>query len=97
MVALRPAAAERTFVLGEFGRLLNGVDKSTLPPAEVDPEAVRRRGAAIVEAAHRLRGSETPLLTDDLDDPWGRGDQTFQRVGDEIEDTTVPFATLLLP
>ncbi|WP_436526830.1 phosphotyrosine protein phosphatase [Actinoplanes sp. HUAS TT8] len=97
VVALRPEAADHTFVLGEFGRLLNGIDKGALPPAEAKPDAVRQRGAAIVEAVHRLRGSETPLLTDDLDDPWGRGDQTFQRVGDEIEDTTVPFATLLLP
>ena len=54
-------------------------------------------GVAIVEAVHRLRGTDGPLAGDDLDDPWGRGDQTFQRIGDEIEDATVPFATLLLP
>jgi protein-tyrosine phosphatase len=42
-----------------------------------------------------LRGKDGPLPGDDLDDPWGRGDQTFQRIGDEIEDTTVPFAKLL--
>ena len=46
---------------------------------------------------HRLRGDDPPQPGDDLDDPWGRGDQTFTRIGDEIEDTTVPFATLLLP
>jgi protein-tyrosine phosphatase len=97
VVALRPEAAERTFVLGEFGRLLHAVDKAALPPAEPKPDAVHQRGVAIVEAVHRLRAGAAPLLTDDLDDPWGRGDQTFQRVGDEIEDTTVPFATLLLP
>ena len=66
VVALRPEAATRTFVLGEFGRLLGAVDASAQPG-------------------------------DDLDDPSGRGDQTFQRIGDEIEDTTVPFAALLLP
>jgi protein-tyrosine phosphatase len=97
VVALRPEAAERTFVLGEFGRLLGAVDKSALPPAEPKPEVVHQRGTAIVAAAHRLRAGETPLSSDDLDDPWGRGDQTFQRVGDEIEDTTVPLAALLLP
>ncbi|WIN00954.1 phosphotyrosine protein phosphatase [Actinoplanes oblitus] len=97
VVALRPAAAERTFVLGEFGRLLGAVDKATLPPAEPEPEAVRQRGTALVAAVHRLRAGETPLLTDDLDDPWGRGDQTFQRVADEIEDATMPLAALLLP
>jgi protein-tyrosine phosphatase len=97
VVALRPDAADRTFVTGEFGRLLAQIDKAALPPAEPKPDAVHARGVAIVEAAHRLRAGTQPLPTDDLDDPWGRGDQTFQRIGDEIEDTTVPFATLLLP
>ncbi|GIF10627.1 phosphotyrosine protein phosphatase [Actinoplanes teichomyceticus] len=97
VVALRPDAADRTFVLGEFGRLLGAVDASALPPAEAKPEAVHERGVAIVAAVHRLRAGEAPLAGDDLDDPWGRGDQTFQRVGDEIEDTTVPLAALLLP
>ena len=97
VVALRPETAGHTFVLGEFGRLLGAVDTAALPPAGDDAESVRARGTAIVEAIHRLRGTEAPLPSDDLDDPWGRGDQTFQRVGDEIEDTTVPFAALLLP
>jgi protein-tyrosine phosphatase len=96
VVALRPDAADRTFVMGEFARLLAAVDPAGLPPAELKPDAVHARGVAIVEAVHRLRDGAAPLPGDDLDDPWGRGDQTFQRVGDEIEDTTVPFATLLL-
>jgi protein-tyrosine phosphatase len=97
VVALRPEAAARTFVLGEFGRLLGAVDPGALPPADEKPEAVKARGLAIVAAVHRLRGDETAQPGDDLDDPWGRGDQTFFRIGDEIEDTTVPFANLLLP
>jgi protein-tyrosine phosphatase len=96
VVALRPDAADRTFVMGEFGRLLGAVDPASLPPGEAKPDAVYARGVAIVEAVHRLRDGAPPLPGDDLDDPWGRGDQTFQRIGDEIEDTTVPFATLLL-
>ena len=97
VVALRPDARSRTFVLGEFGRLLAGVDPAALPRADAGAESVHARGVAIVEAADRLRGDEPPRPGDDLDDPWGRGDQTFQRIGDEIEDSTVPFATLLLP
>ncbi len=97
VVALRPDAADRTFVMGEFGRLLGAVDRAGLPQAAADPEAVAARGAAIIEAVRRLRANDGPLPGDDLDDPWGRGDQTFQRIGDEIEDTTVPFAQLLLP
>ena len=96
VVALRPDAAGHTFVMGEFGRLLSAVDAAALPPAQGDPDSVYARGVAIVEAVNRLRGRDGPLPGDDLDDPWGRGDQTFQRIGDEIEDTTVPFAKLLL-
>jgi protein-tyrosine phosphatase len=97
VVALRPEAADRTFVMGEFGRLLGSIDATTLPAPEPKPDAVYARGVAIVEAANRLRHGEAAQPGDDLDDPWGRGDQTFLRIGDEIEDTTVPFAALLLP
>jgi protein-tyrosine phosphatase len=97
VIALRPDVAARTFVLGEFGRLLRSVDTAALPPAEPKPEALLARGVAIVTAVDRLRGQVPPLAVDDLDDPWGRGEQTFQRIGDEIEDVTVPFANLLLP
>ncbi|SCG37189.1 protein-tyrosine phosphatase [Micromonospora echinaurantiaca] len=97
VVALRPDAAERTFVLGEFGRLLAAVDAAALPPAEATGEAVYARGVALVEAAHAARQGASPLPTDDLDDPWGRGDQCFSRVADEIEETVHPLATALLP
>ncbi|HEU5107848.1 MAG TPA: phosphotyrosine protein phosphatase [Micromonosporaceae bacterium] len=101
VVELRPDAAGRTFVLGEFGRLLAGVDAAALPPAgsleQPDPDAVHARGVALVEAAHALRGDDPPRPGDDLDDPWGRGDQMFGRVADEIEDTVRPFVDLLFP
>ncbi|TYB36185.1 phosphotyrosine protein phosphatase [Micromonospora sp. AP08] len=97
VVALRPDAAARTFVLGEFGRLLGTVDRAGLPPVEATPEAVYARGVALVEAADAARQGSTALPTDDLDDPWGRGDQCFSRVADEIEETVQPLAAVLLP
>jgi low molecular weight protein-tyrosine phosphatase len=96
VVALRPDAAERTFVLGEFARLLREVDANQLPPASSTPDAVYARGVALVEAAQAVRGDAPPQETDDLDDPWGRGDQTFARIADEIEEAVRPFAALLL-
>jgi protein-tyrosine phosphatase len=96
VVALRPDAAERTFVLGEFARLLREVDAERLPPATPTPDAVYARGVALVEAAQAVRGDAPPLESDDLDDPWGRGDQTFARIADEIEEAVRPFAALLL-
>nr|MDT0662885.1 phosphotyrosine protein phosphatase [Micromonospora sp. DSM 115978] len=97
VVALRPDAAGRTFVLGEFGRLLAGLDVGGLPPAAPAPDAVYARGVAIVAAVDAARAGAGPLSGDDLDDPWGRGDQCFTRVADEIEETVQPLAALLLP
>ncbi|MFG1653838.1 phosphotyrosine protein phosphatase [Micromonospora sp. NPDC049275] len=97
VVALRPDAAARTFVLGEFGRLLAAVDAAALPAAEATPDAVYARGVALVAAAHDSRLGASSLPTDDLDDPWGRGDQCFTRVADEIEETVHPLAAALLP
>ena len=45
----------------------------------------------------RAAAGRPPLPTDDLDDPWGRGDQCFSRVADEIEETVHPLAAALLP
>ncbi|WP_410811647.1 phosphotyrosine protein phosphatase [Micromonospora sp. 067-2] len=97
VVALRPDAAARTFVLGEFGRLLAAVDAAALPPAEATPEGVYARGTALVAAASSARLGASSLPIDDLDDPWGRGDQCFSRVADEIEETVHPLAAALLP
>ncbi|MEU4714713.1 phosphotyrosine protein phosphatase [Micromonospora purpureochromogenes] len=97
VVALRPDAAARTFVLGEFGRLLGLVDAAALPPAEATGEAVYARGVALVAAADAARQGAPALHSDDLDDPWGRGDQCFSRVADEIEESVHPITAALLP
>ncbi len=96
VVALRPDAAERTFVLGEFARLLRDVDPGKLPPASLTAHATYARGVALVEAAQVIRGDAPPHDADDLDDPWGRGDQTFSRVADEIDQAVRLFAAMLL-
>jgi protein-tyrosine phosphatase len=97
VVALRADAAARTFVLGEFGRLLAAVDPAALPDGTLTPDAVYARGVALVETVDAARRGAAPLPADDLDDPWGRGDQTFSRVADEIEETIVPLVRLLIP
>jgi protein-tyrosine phosphatase len=95
--ALVPDAAARTFVLGHFGRLLRAVDAGPLPSAGSDPKAFAERAAALVEAADRLRAGSEPLPGDDLDDPWGRGDQTFQRIADDIDETLYSLVDTILP
>lgn len=97
VTALRPDSGPRTFVLGELARLLPRVDLAALPPAQPTPEGVYARGVALVAALDTARGGEAPLATDDLDDPWGRGEKTFARVADEIENALVPLTAALLP
>jgi protein-tyrosine phosphatase len=96
VLGLRPDAAERTFVLGEFGRLLGSVDRNALPPYGPQPDAVYARGVAIVQAVAGARGEAAPRPEDDLDDPWGRGDGFFVRVGDEIDQTVRALTDTLL-
>src|SRR5690348_8345302 len=48
VLSLRPDAAARTFVLGEFGRLLASIDVDALPSGPVYD-----RGVALVEAVER--------------------------------------------
>ncbi|GIJ69938.1 hypothetical protein Voc01_048550 [Virgisporangium ochraceum] len=93
---LRADADDRTFVLGELGRLLAHVDERDLPPFAPDTDAVYARGVALVEAAARARAGRPPRPADDLDDPWGRADRYFGRIADEIEKTVQPLARLLL-
>jgi protein-tyrosine phosphatase len=97
VLGLRPDAAARAFVLGEFGRLLAGVDGGTLPAYAPTPDAVYARGVALVAATSALRDGAAPNPEDDLDDPWGRGDAYFRRVAEEIDQTVRPLAALLLP
>lgn len=106
VLALAPDAAPRTFVLGEFGRLLRQLDLAVLPPAGLTPEAAYDRGVALVVAADALRGGGAvwgsdgdvripPRRGDDLADPWGLADHAFARVADKIEETVDPLAAAL--
>ncbi|MEV6926185.1 phosphotyrosine protein phosphatase [Dactylosporangium sp. NPDC051485] len=90
VVGLCPDAAPRTFVFGEFGRLIRDLP---LPPLG----DVYARGVALVEAADAARAGERAVASDELDDPWGRGDAYFSRVADEIHATTKPLAEALFP
>ena len=95
--ALLPEAARRTFVLGHLVRLLPRVDGSELPPAGIDPAAFASRAAELVAAADLIRGDAPALPEDDLDDPWGRGDQTFARIADDIDEAVYGLVDALLP
>jgi protein-tyrosine phosphatase len=95
--SLVPDATGRTFVLSHFARLLREMDASALPAAGTDEQTFGERAAAVVAAADRQRGDDEPAPGDDLDDPWGRGDQTFQRVADDIDESIYAVVDALLP
>jgi protein-tyrosine phosphatase len=106
LVELKPDAAHKTFVLGEFGRLLARVDLSVLPPGGTSPQVAYDRGVALVMAVDAARGGGAvwgsdgerrypPRRGDDLSDPYGMADREFARVADEIEQTIVPLAAAL--
>jgi len=101
---LRPDAANRSFVLGEFGRLLAGVDGAVIDDTDVrsvtadtGPDAVYQRGVALVAAVHKARNGTMPGPYDDLQDPWGQPQAVFARTADTIEATLRPFVDRLLP
>lgn len=111
VVGLRPDARHRTFVLGEFGRLLSEVVPRIAPGAGSDgvpevggdgestrtPDGVHARGVALVAAADAARADAESEPGDDLDDPWGHGAAYFGQTADEISATIGPLVEALLP
>ncbi len=96
VAALRPDAVPRTFVLGELGRLLPLGRLDPLPAGQPGPDGVYARGVAFVAAVDAVRAGAPPRPGDDLDDPYGRDDDFFRRVADDIEHTVRPLAAVLL-
>jgi protein-tyrosine phosphatase len=92
---LRGDAEHRTFVLGEFGRLLAEVDLAELPPFGATAESAYVRGVALVAAVDKVRDGQPSLRSDNLADPWGMAEREFARVADQIEQTVVPLAAAL--
>ncbi len=93
VLGLAPDAAARTFVLGEFARLLASVDLTELPPYRPSVDAVAARGRALVAAVDAVRDGARP--GDDLDDPYGRGDAFFSRTADQVEGALAPLVAAL--
>jgi protein-tyrosine phosphatase len=99
VLQLRPRARGRTFVLGEFGRLLRASPAGTpgggAPAPPRDPATAHARAVALVAALDAARAGARPLPTDDLDDPYGRPQSVFARCADEIEATVTPLAAAI--
>ncbi|GIG60915.1 hypothetical protein Lfu02_52870 [Longispora fulva] len=92
---LSPTARGRTFVLGEFGRLLAAY-AGELPDFTGDAESLYGRGVALVTALDAARAGSRPVPGDDLADPYGLDERTYARTADEIESTLRPLAGVLV-
>ncbi len=98
VAGLRPDAQARTFVLGEFGRLVRVVNADTMPvESTITPDFVHVRGNALVAAVDAARAGADPEPGDDLDDPWGLGEAYFGQIADEIAATIAPLVDALVP
>ena len=95
VLRLRPAAAGRTFVIGELGRLLPDALLGFAGSPVADPASARARGMALVAAVQTVRSRALALPGDDLDDPYGQGPREFARAADRIETVVVPLAHAL--
>ncbi|GAA3260014.1 phosphotyrosine protein phosphatase [Dactylosporangium siamense] len=93
VVSLRPDAAARTFVWGQFARLLPAVT-ADLPAAGRDADSIHARGVALVDLVDKARDEVRD--EDDLADPWGRPDDFFGIVADQVQALTRPLARALL-
>lgn len=104
-IDLRPEAANKIFVLGEFGRLMRSVHLDRLPPNDGTADGAYERAYALVAAVDAARGGGAvwggdgrragSRPSDDLDDPWGLAPAEFARVADEIQETVDPLAAAL--
>jgi protein-tyrosine phosphatase len=97
VLALRADAVAKTFVLGEFGRLLRVLSRDG--GLDALPGGGYQRGLALVAAADAARSTSDGRVPaqrrDDLDDPWGMPDHEFARVADQIQQTVIPLAAAL--
>jgi len=93
-VVLHPRAAARTFTLREFSRLANAVDRAVLPG---DDALARAR--ALVPAAAALRGRVRAQAPgeDDLADPYGATQPSFDACAELIAESLGPVLTALDP
>jgi protein-tyrosine phosphatase len=89
---------DRTFVLGEFARFAVAVDEDALPPSAPTVDGIAARGRALVTAAAALRTADgrPPRYADQVPDPWGRGQEYFGAVADQVDDAVMVLAARLV-
>lgn len=93
VVAMLPRASRYTFTMRQFARLVSSLDASIL--AQLPNETPRARAERLVIEAAAQRGFLAPLATpgdDDIEDPFRRSVDVYDRVGGQIDDAVARIA-----
>lgn len=93
-VQLSPGALKRSFTLCEFTRLTAAIDMADLEVAAGPDASAASRLGALVELAPLQRNS-VGGGPDDVEDPYGRGEEVFVRVHARIADEVGALARLV--
>lgn len=80
VLRMRPDALRRTFTLREFARLLDTADPAGFPGGR----QTRWRALLPALAANRTGARIADPGLDDVVDPFGRGEEVFRRMAEEI-------------
>lgn len=93
-----PEAVDRTFLVRQFGRIVEDLLKRRGDSAQPESAAVLpggdavARGRALVALADERRGDHPE---DDLSDPWGLSRAVYSQIADQLEDALQPVAEAL--
>lgn len=93
-VQLSPGALKRSFTLREFTRLTAAIDMADLKVATGSDTSVASRLGALVELAPLQRNS-VGGGPDDVEDPYGQGEEVFVRAHAQIADEVGALARLV--
>ncbi len=95
-----PEVARHTYSLLQFGRLAREVAPGLLSAMHgaPTPSTVWRRGEALIAAVSELSAPTTQRqpTTDDLTDPYGRSEEVFSKVAEEIDHALAPLVATLV-
>jgi protein-tyrosine phosphatase len=82
VVSAVPGAVRRTFTLGEFAELAAVAEVDRVPGGPADRIAAVLRAAPRARALRESTGRAGPA--EDVEDPYGRPDEVFERVLDTV-------------
>jgi len=82
-VGLAPRQLGRTYTVREFAELLDSLDAATWSLIAAEPTAPERWGG-LIQAIASARYVNDPVSNEDIADPLGKGDASYQLFADQL-------------